>query len=229
MIDVRDISKVYGTGDSAVYALDHVSLSVASGELCAIVGQSGSGKSTLMNVLGCLDVPTSGEYLLRGVHVGAMSRERLSVIRGREIGFVFQGFHLLPRMSALQNVELPLVYAGVPQAARRARALSSLLRVGLGNRVHHKPCEMSGGQQQRVAIARALVCNPSIILADEPTGNLDRSSGDDVLNLLCELNHEGTTVLLITHDMQVAARAPRVVSIADGHIVSDFSSKIQKE
>lgn len=221
MIDIRNVSKIYQTGSVAVHALDDVSFKVTSGELCAIVGQSGSGKSTLMNVLGCLDVPTQGEYYLNGQRVSSLSYNQLSEIRGHEIGFVFQGFHLLSRMTALENVELPLVYLKVPRDERRFRAEEALCRVGLGNRMHHRPFEMSGGQQQRVAIARALVTKPSIILADEPTGNLDKTSGIDVLNLLCELNEEGTTVVLITHDMTIASRAKRAVCIADGRIVSD--------
>ncbi len=221
MITIHDVSKVYRTADSEIFALDHISLHISPGELVAIVGESGSGKSTLMNILGCLDVPTSGVYSLCGREIQSLTPNDLSDIRGHEIGFVFQGFHLLSQMSALENVELPMIYSRIEPDERRRRAKAALTKVGLENRLRHRPSEMSGGQQQRVAIARALVTNPRLILADEPTGNLDRKSSLDVLDLLCELNDHGRTVVLITHDEKVAARANRAIYISDGKILSD--------
>ena len=221
MIELSHIRKTYQTGPSQVHALDGVSLTVGDGELVAIVGQSGSGKSTLMNILGLLDTPTSGEYRLDGRLVSQLTYDQRSRLRSKQIGFVFQGFHLLPRMTAQENVELPLVYAGISPDARREIAAHALEQVGLSRRAQHKPSEMSGGQQQRVAIARAIVRNPSIILADEPTGNLDAASGAEVLNLLLELNRDGATVILITHDPDVAKRARRVVQIREGRVASD--------
>jgi putative ABC transport system ATP-binding protein len=209
------------TDDLAVHALDGVSLTIEAGEHVAIMGSSGSGKSTLMNMLGCLDLPTSGRYLLDGVDIRDMDEDEQSDLRNRKIGFVFQAFNLVPRTSALANVELPLSYAGVPRGERRRRAVAALEAVGMGARLDHLPSELSGGQQQRVAVARAIVTNPSLILADEPTGNLDSRSTDDVLRIFEELNAEGRTVVLITHEDDVAARARRIIRLADGRIQSD--------
>ena len=222
VIVVEDVRRTYQvTDDLAVHALDGVSLTIAAGEFVAIMGSSGSGKSTLMNMLGCLDQPTSGRYLLDGVDVRDMDEDEQSDLRNRKIGFVFQAFNLVPRTSALANVELPLSYAGVPRAQRRRRAVDALTAVGMGARLDHLPSELSGGQQQRVAVARAIVTNPSLILADEPTGNLDSRSTDDVLRIFEELNAEGRTVVLITHEDDVASRAHRVVRLADGRVLSD--------
>jgi putative ABC transport system ATP-binding protein len=222
VIAIEDVRRTYQlTDDLAVHALDGVSLQIQAGELVAIMGSSGSGKSTLMNMIGCLDLPTSGRYLLDGVDVRDMDEDEQSDLRNRKIGFVFQAFNLVPRTSALANVELPLSYAGLPRAERRARALAALDAVGMGSRVDHLPSELSGGQQQRVAVARAIVTNPSLILADEPTGNLDSRSTADVLNIFERLNAEGRTVVLITHEDDVARRARRIVRLADGRIISD--------
>jgi putative ABC transport system ATP-binding protein len=221
VIDVRDVHKTYELGDVAVHALRGVSLRIGRGEYVAIMGQSGSGKSTLMNILGCLDTPTSGAYLLRGLDVRDVEEDALSDMRNRFIGFVFQSFNLIPRTRALANVELPLAYAGVPRAQRRERALGALAAVGLADRVNHEPSELSGGQQQRVAIARALVTNPALILADEPTGNLDTSSGEEVLGIFGRLNEQGRTIVLITHEEDVAAHAGRVIRLRDGAILAD--------
>jgi putative ABC transport system ATP-binding protein len=222
VIVVEDVRRTYQvTDDLAVHALDGVSLTLQTGELVAIMGSSGSGKSTLMNMLGCLDRPTSGRYLLDGVDVRDMDEDEQSDLRNRKIGFVFQAYNLVPRTSALANVELPLSYAGIPRAQRRARAREALDAVGMGARVDHLPSELSGGQQQRVAVARAIVTNPSLILADEPTGNLDSRSTADVLAIFERLNAEGRTVVLITHEDEVAARARRVIRLADGRIVGD--------
>ena len=220
-IQIEDLYKIYSTGDSEVRALDGVSLCVEKGEFVAIVGHSGSGKSTLMNMLGCLDVPTSGRYLLEGQDVSTLPDSRLSSIRNRQIGFVFQGFNLVPGLSALENVELPLLYRGIGREQRRRMAMESLRQVGLGDRVHHRPSEMSGGQQQRTAIARAIAAKPPLILADEPTGNLDTRAGEEVLGILQQLNADGHTVILITHDMGIAAAARRIVRIQDGRILDD--------
>jgi len=219
MIEIEHVSKVYRTGDIELRALDDVTLRIDDGDLVAIMGPSGSGKSTMMNILGCLDVPSSGTYRLDGIDVGSMRDNRLADIRNRKIGFVFQSFNLIPRTSALRNVELPMVYGGTRN--RRARARTALERVGLGDRVDHMPNELSGGQQQRVAVARALVNEPTMILADEPTGNLDSASTVDVMNLFVELNDTGRTVLLITHEPDVSAFARRVVTLRDGRIVTD--------
>jgi putative ABC transport system ATP-binding protein len=222
VIAIDDVRRTYQlTDDLAVHALDGVSLEIDPGELVAIMGSSGSGKSTLMNMIGCLDLPTSGRYLLDGVDVRDMDEDEQSDLRNRKIGFVFQAFNLVPRTSALANVELPLSYAGLPRAERRARALSALQAVGMSSRVDHLPSELSGGQQQRVAVARAIVTNPSLILADEPTGNLDSRSTAEVLSIFERLNAEGRTVVLITHEDDVARRARRIVRLADGRIVSD--------
>ena len=222
LIDARNISKIYNEDSEAeVKALDDVSLTVEEGEFIAVLGQSGSGKSTLMNILGCLDIPTYGSYLLNGEAVNEMKPSMLSRIRSREIGFVFQGFNLIPALTAFENVELPLIYQGTPQKERRERTALALDEVGLFERMHHKPSEMSGGQQQRVAIARAIVTNPPIVMADEPTGNLDSKSGSEIMRKLMELNNEGNTVLLITHDQKLAHMAKRIVTLQDGKIISD--------
>ncbi|MEA2146877.1 MAG: putative transport system ATP-binding protein [Solirubrobacteraceae bacterium] len=221
VIDVRDVGKTYRMGDIAVHALRGVSLRVERGEYVAIMGHSGSGKSTLMNILGCLDAPTSGAYFLNGLDVGDVEEDMLSDVRNRFIGFVFQSFNLIPRTRALANVELPLSYAGVPRANRRERALAALDAVGLAQRINHVSSELSGGQQQRVAVARALVTNPALILADEPTGNLDTASGAEVLGLFERLSAEGRTIVLITHEDEVAAHAQRVIRIRDGVIIAD--------
>ena len=203
-----------------VFALREIDLSVKRGEFLAIVGTSGSGKSTLMNILGCLDRPTSGSYALSGKNVAKLSKSELSKIRNREIGFIFQGFNLLEKMTALENVELPMMYAGISPKERRRIALDALESVGLASRINHRPSELSGGQQQRVAIARAIVLNPSLILADEPTGNLDSNSGEEILSILKALHSNGTTIVLITHDMGVAKKASRVIEICDGRIIN---------
>jgi putative ABC transport system ATP-binding protein len=216
VIEFDKVTKVYRTGTIAVAALRGVTLKINSGEYVAIVGPSGSGKSTLMHILGCLDTPTSGTFHLAGQNVSGMSEEALAEVRNRRIGFVFQQFNLLPSMTAWQNVELPLVYAGVHRAARKERAMAALAKVGLASRVQHRPGELSGGQQQRVAVARALVTEPDLILADEPTGNLDSVSADDVLGLMNELHDAGRTLVLITHDLEVASAAGRVIGIRDG-------------
>jgi putative ABC transport system ATP-binding protein len=221
LIEARELTKTYAMGDEPVRALDGVSLDIDAGEFVAIMGASGSGKSTLMNILGCLDRPDSGQYRLAGEAVEALDGDALASVRNRRIGFVFQQFNLLPRTSALENVELPMVYAGVPAAERQARARAALERVGLGQRLGHTPAELSGGQQQRVAIARALVNNPSLILADEPTGALDTQTSEDVMRLLSDLNRQGITVVLVTHEHDVAAWARRRLVFRDGRVVED--------
>lgn len=222
LIELKDVCKIYNqNGRNEVYALDHISLSIEKGEYVAVVGQSGSGKSTLMNTIGCLDVPTSGQYLLEGEDVSTFSDRKLSVLRNHTIGFIFQGFNLIPSLNAVENVELPLMYRGVPGKERKRIAVASLDKVGLGNRMFHRPSQMSGGQQQRVAIARAVAANPSLILADEPTGNLDSKSGRDVMDILNELNSEGNTIILITHDSRIADMAKRKIQIYDGKIKED--------
>lgn len=221
LIALRDINKFYGQGDAQVRALSGVNMTVDAGDFAAIVGHSGSGKSTLMNLLGCLDSPTSGEYRLAGEMVADLPDRRLSQIRNRQIGFIFQGFNLVSGLSALENVELPLLYRGVARTTRRRLALEALDQVGLSHRVHHHPGQLSGGQQQRVAIARAIAGNPPILLADEPTGNLDTTSGQQIMALLTDLWQQGRTVILITHDSAVAQIAPRIICISDGKILED--------
>ncbi|MBV9799113.1 MAG: ABC transporter ATP-binding protein [Solirubrobacterales bacterium] len=221
MVDLRDVHKTYSVGDIAAHALRGVTLRVQRGEYVAIIGASGSGKTTLMNIVGCLDSPTSGTYRLNERDVGGMDEDTLADVRNRDIGFVFQSFNLIPRTRALANVELPLSYGGLPRAARQQRALAALHQVGLTDRVHHLPSELSGGQQQRVAIARALVTNPSMILADEPTGALDTVSSEEVLRIFGRLSDEGRTIILITHEQTVAAHARRVIRLRDGMIVGD--------
>ncbi|MEU7826635.1 ABC transporter ATP-binding protein [Catellatospora sp. NPDC049111] len=221
VLEVVDLVKTYGEGETAVHALAGVSLTVAPGDYVAIMGSSGSGKSTLMNILGCLDVPTSGTYRLDGVDVSELNESQLALVRNRRIGFVFQSFNLIARTSALANVELPLAYAGIKPAVRRERALAALDMVGLANRADHDPNQLSGGQQQRVAVARALVSQPALLLADEPTGNLDSRSTKDVLSILDGLNAQGRTIVLITHEDEVAAHAHRTIRLVDGLVVSD--------
>lgn len=223
LIEVKNLMKIYNPGENEVRALNDVSLQIQKGEFVAIIGQSGSGKSTLMNMLGCLDVPTSGSYYLNGKDVAGLLDDELSEIRNKEIGFIFQGFNLIQNLTALENVELPLIYRNVPAAKRKELAVNSLTKVGLEHRMEHKPAEMSGGQQQRVAIARALAAAPPVILADEPTGNLDSGSSKEIMQILKELHEEGRTVILITHDNKIAASAKRVIRIMDGKIVSDTS------
>ena len=221
LIDIRDIAKVYQMGEEKVPALAGVSLGVERGEYVAIMGPSGSGKSTLMNLIGCLDTPTSGSYVLNGKEVARMTDDELAAIRNQEIGFVFQTFNLLPRTSALQQVELPLVYGGVSKKDRRERAVRALTAVGLSDRMNHTPNEMSGGQRQRVAVARALINDPSILLADEPTGNLDSQTGNEIMALFGELNSRGNTIVLVTHEEDIAAHARRIVRLKDGKIRDD--------
>jgi putative ABC transport system ATP-binding protein len=221
VIEVHDVSKVFELGQIQVRALHDVSLRIEAGDLVAIMGSSGSGKSTLMNILGCLDVPSSGHYRIDGVDVSEMDEDDLADLRNRKIGFVFQSFNLVARTSALVNVELPLAYAGLRGAARRRRAERALAAVGMSHRMNHQPSELSGGQQQRVAVARALVTNPSLILADEPTGNLDSHSTEDVLRIFAQLNGEGRTVVLITHEPDVAEQTKRVIRLSDGEVVED--------
>ena len=221
IIEFRDVSKVYHMGDSIIRAADHVNFTVKKGEFVALVGQSGSGKSTCMNIIGCLDVPSEGEYLLQGKNVGEMNRDELAEIRNEMLGFIFQQYNLLPKLNLLENVEVPLMYAGVPKEERRKRAAAALEKVGLGNKMKHLPTQLSGGQQQRVSIARALAGSPSVILADEPTGALDSRTGREVLRMLQQVHREGNTVVLITHDNGIAATAQRVIRLDDGHIVYD--------
>lgn len=218
MIRLEHIFKIYEMGENKVYALDDVSLHIKAHEFVSIIGPSGSGKSTLMNMLGCLDVPTKGRYFLDGIDISQKTDDELAEIRNKKIGFVFQGFNLLPKLTAIENVELPLIYSNVPARERHRRAKEALEKVGLGGRIDHKPTELSGGQQQRVAIARALITNPPIILGDEPTGNLDSQSGKEVMEIFKGLNADGNTVILITHDSDVAAQAKRIVRIQDGKL-----------
>ena len=229
LIEARQLTKVYTMGDQTVHALRGVSLDIEEGDFVAIMGASGSGKSTLMNILGCLDLPTEGEYRLAGEAVQGMESDQLASIRNRRIGFVFQQFNLLPRTSALENVELPMVYSGIKSAERRVKASAALAKVGLGQRMDHTPSELSGGQQQRVAIARALVNSPQLILADEPTGALDSQTSEDIMHLLTELNAQGMTVVLVTHEADIAAWARRKIVFKDGHIVEDVVRTIEGE
>lgn len=229
LVEIVDMCKIYNPGENEVRALNHVSVTINEGEFVAIIGQSGSGKSTLMNMLGCLDVPTSGTYMLNGQDVSNLSDDELSDIRNREIGFIFQGFNLIQNLTALENVELPLIYRKVSKGKRIRLAEEALEKVGLANRMEHKPAEMSGGQQQRVAIARAIAQAPPIILADEPTGNLDSGSTREILQIMRELHSEGRTIILITHDNEIAAQADRVIKIKDGHIESDTGVEVRTE
>lgn len=222
LISVRDMCKIYNPGENEVRALDHVDLEIKKGEFVAIIGHSGSGKSTLMNMLGCLDVPTSGAYYLGGRDVSALKDNQLSEIRNQEIGFIFQGFNLIANLTALENVELPLIYRGIARNKRHKLAKEALIQVGLEKRMEHKPSEMSGGQQQRVAIARAIAAQPPVILADEPTGNLDSASTQEIMEILKGLHEAGHSVILITHDNEIAEQAKRVVRILDGRIVEDY-------
>ena len=225
MIDLREICKTYTLGEETVHAVDGLSLFVARHEFIAIIGASGSGKSTLMHIVGCLDTPDEGEYYLNGKEISSYSPRQLATLRNKEIGFIFQQFHLLQKLTALENVELPLVYQGVGGGKRRKRAMEALDRVGLTERMQHRPNQMSGGQQQRVAVARALVTDPGLILADEPTGNLDSKSSRDIISLLHELHEAGNTIMLITHDTKIAQEADRRVELVDGQIVSDTAAK----
>lgn len=221
MLEIQNLKKIYQMGEIRVEALKGVSFRIERGEFVAIMGPSGSGKSTLMHLLGCLDQPTEGTYWLEGENIASISENRLAEIRNLRIGFVFQQFNLLPRMSIIKNVEVPLIYAGVSSSKRNAQAREALERVGLGHRLHHKPNEISGGQKQRVAIARALVNNPSIILADEPTGNLDTKTGEEIMEIFHNLNRQGHTIILVTHEDEIAQHAERVISLRDGEILSD--------
>jgi len=229
LVEIRDLCKVYNPGENEVRALDHVDVSIGEGEFVAIIGQSGSGKSTLMNMLGCLDVPTSGTYMLHGKDVSHLEDNELSDIRNKEIGFIFQGFNLIPNLTALENVELPLIYRGVGKRKRLQLAEEALTKVGLKDRMEHKPAEMSGGQQQRVAIARAIAQAPPIILADEPTGNLDSGSTAEIMQIMKDLHKEGRTIILITHDNEIAARAERIIKIKDGRIESDTAEGVGED
>jgi putative ABC transport system ATP-binding protein len=229
LIEAKDISKIYQLGDIEVKALDRVSVAIEAGEFIAVMGPSGSGKSTLMNIIGCLDIPTEGEYLLEGVDVGKLTRDRLAQIRNEKLGFVFQGFNLLPRTSALENVELPMLYSGISMKERKERAFSALKTVGLQGREHHHPNQLSGGQQQRVAIARAIVNQAPVILADEPTGNLDTRTSVEIMELFQELNVESDiTIILVTHEPDIATYSRRILRFLDGHLVSDKSAKEDK-
>ncbi|MCF2616639.1 ABC transporter ATP-binding protein [Oscillibacter valericigenes] len=221
MIKFRDVCKTYYMGDAVVRAADHITMKIEKGEFVAIVGQSGSGKSTCMNIIGCLDVPTSGTYLLNGQDVGAMDKDELAAIRNKMLGFIFQQYNLLPKLTLLENVEVPLMYAGVPKSERHERAKLALELVGLGDKVRNKPNQLSGGQQQRASIARALVGEPAVILADEPTGALDSHTSREVLNMLQMLHEAGNTVVLITHDNSIAVQAQRIIRLEDGRVVYD--------
>ncbi|HYA87444.1 MAG TPA: ABC transporter ATP-binding protein [Nitrospirota bacterium] len=221
MIDLSNITKTYHMGEVAITVLAGITLNIKQGELIAIMGPSGSGKSTLMHIVGCLDRPTSGVYRFENREISTLSDDELASVRNVKIGFVFQTFNLLPRLTALKNVEVPLIYSGVPARVRKERAMPMLERVGLAERMYHKPTELSGGQQQRVAIARALVNNPALLLADEPTGNLDSRSGEEILNILTGLNQQGVTIIIVTHDQNVAGRCKRKIHLKDGQILED--------
>ncbi len=221
LVEIQDICKIYNPGENEVRALDHISLTIEEGEFVAIIGQSGSGKSTLMNMIGCLDTPTSGKYFLHGKDVSHMTDDQQSDVRNREIGFIFQGFNLIQSLTALENVELPLMYRGVSKKVRRELSVQALEHVGLGKRMTHKPTELSGGQQQRVAIARAIAQAPPVLLADEPTGNLDSGSSKEIIGIIKKLHEEGRTVILITHDPGIAKQAKRIITISDGRIAND--------
>ena len=225
LVEIQDISKIYNPGENEVRALDHISLTIQKGEFVAIIGQSGSGKSTLMNMIGCLDVPTEGTYILNGQNVSKLSDNELSDIRNQEIGFIFQGFNLIANLTAQENVELPLIYRGVPKKERHELSVAALKKVGLAHRMDHRPSEMSGGQQQRLAIARAIAQAPPVILADEPTGNLDSASSMEILDILKQLHAENRTVILITHDNDIAKQAKRVIRIKDGKIERDYENE----
>ena len=229
LITIKDMCKSYNPGENEVRALDHVNLTIDRGEYVAIIGHSGSGKSTLMNMLGCLDVPTSGSYYLNGQDVSRMTDDELSDIRNVEIGFIFQGFNLIANLTAIENVELPLIYRGVPKAKRRELSVAALKKVGLAHRMNHKPGQMSGGQQQRVAIARAIAAEPPVILADEPTGNLDSASTKEIIAILEQLHDSGRTVVIITHDDEIAEQAARRVRIKDGRVVLDTKYEEEKQ
>lgn len=227
LIEFRDVYKIYNMGDTIVNAVDGITMTIDKGEFVAIVGQSGSGKSTCMNIIGCLDVPTKGRYILDGNDVGTLNDNALAEIRNKMLGFIFQQYNLLPKLNVLENVEVSMIYAGVPKEQRIARAEKALERVGLSDKLKHTPSQLSGGQQQRVSIARALAGDPSVILADEPTGALDSRTGRDVLGLLQELNREGNTIVLITHDNSIANLAPRIIRLADGRIIYDGPSGVK--
>ena len=229
LITIKDMCKIYNPGENEVRALDHVNLTIDRGEYVAIIGHSGSGKSTLMNMLGCLDVPTSGSYYLNGQDVSRMTDDELSDIRNVEIGFIFQGFNLIANLTAIENVELPLIYRGVPKAKRRELSVAALKKVGLAHRMNHKPSQMSGGQQQRVAIARAIAAEPPVILADEPTGNLDSASTKEIIAILEQLHDSGRTVVIITHDDEIAEQAARRGRIKDGRVVLDTKYEEEKQ
>ena len=226
MLELINLKKYYNMGSNVVKALDDVTLTINDGEFVAIIGPSGSGKSTLMNIVGCLDKATSGDYVVDGVNISSFSENKLAWLRNKKIGFIFQGFNLLSKLNAYENVELPLIYQGMRAGERKIAVKKALESVGMLDRIHHKPSELSGGQQQRVAIARALATSPSVILADEPTGNLDSKTGEEVIEILKELNNKGTTVILITHDADIASHAKRIVKIHDGKVVSD---KVHKD
>ena len=225
LIEFRDVCKTYYMGDAVVRAADHITMKIEKGEFVAIVGQSGSGKSTCMNIIGCLDVPTSGTYLLNGQDVGSMDKDELAAIRNKMLGFIFQQYNLLPKLTLLENVEVPLMYAGVPKAERHERAQLALELVGLGDKLKHKPSQLSGGQQQRVSIARALVGEPAVILADEPTGALDSHTSREVLTMLQKLHDTGNTIVLITHDNSIAVQAQRIIRLEDGRVVYDGDAR----
>ncbi|MHC1762569.1 MAG: ABC transporter ATP-binding protein [Negativicutes bacterium] len=227
MITLKDITKTYQMGDTTVHALDGVTVSIRRGEFVAITGPSGSGKSTLMNILGCLDRPTAGSYHLDGAEVSTLNDDQLALTRNKKIGFVFQNFNLLPRISAVKNIALPLIYAGVDDVERMNRALSTLAKVGIAERKDHRPNELSGGQRQRVAIARALVTDPAILIADEPTGNLDTKSSLEIMDIFCGLHAQGRTIIMVTHEADIAAYAKRVIHVRDGKILSDERNAVK--